>query len=236
MTARAASGSDVTVLVDRIKADVLSDANDFVTPRGYAHISPALVDAVFSIRAHYTGVVRVVAAFSEATGTPADQGVDAQGAPGFHPRGLGDLIDAANGLTGAELADHLFAGNRCKTAGRLKADVCLDVAGRLVGAGVQTARDLHQRAAEAATRKAWTDVQGLGWITWQYFCLCCGVDGMKPDVMLTRFVSRSLGRNVDAHETNHLLGEAFEMLRGSHEQLTKRALDHTIWRFQSGRR
>lgn len=217
MSARRTSTSDeVTVLVERIRADVVPDGEAFVTPAGYAQISLALVDAVYSIRARYSGVESVVRAFAAATGTPTGQGLNAREEPGFREHRLAELIAAANGLARTELANHLFGGNHSKTSGRLKADVCVDVARRLVDAGIETGRDLDLLAAQADTWKAWTGVHGLGWITWQYFCLMNGIDGMKPDVMLTRFVSKTLDRDVNACETNDLLTEAYERMNDPH--------------------
>jgi hypothetical protein len=95
--------------------------------------------------------------------------------------------------------------------------------------------DLCERASDAQVRQAWTGTEGLGWVTWQYFCALNGIDELKPDVMLTRFVAETLGRHVDAVETNALLSRVWEALLPSHPDLTKRALDHAIWRFQSGR-
>ena len=44
-----------------------------------------------------------------------------------------------------------------------------------------------------------------------------------------------LGRRVDAVETDQLLSGVWEALLPRHSDLTKRALDHAIWRFESGR-
>jgi hypothetical protein len=76
---------------------------------------------------------------------------------------------------------------------------------------------------------------GLGWITWLYFCALNGIDELKPDAMLMRFVTETLGRRVGAAETNELISRVWEALLPSHPDLTKRALDHAIWRFESGR-
>ena len=117
----------------------------------------------------------------------------------------------------------------------MKADVCVEAARRLRAAGVTHSGDLCKRASEAEVRQAWIGIHGLGWITWQYFCALTGIDELKPDVMLTRFVATTLGRRVGAVETDELLARVREALLPRHPELTKRALDHTIWRFGSGR-
>ena len=50
--------------------------------------------------------------------------------------------------------------------------------------------------------------------------------------MLMRFVSDTLGRNVSPAETDVLLSRALSELLSERPGLTKRALDHTIWRFE----
>ena len=68
----------------------------------------------------------------------------------------------------------------------------------------------------------------------QYFCSLVGIDHLKPDVMLMRFVAQALGRDVSAAETDAVLSRAFEELLPSYPCLTKRILDHTIWHFERG--
>jgi len=228
------SREDVALLVERIKGEVAPGPDELVGPPGYAHISLALVDAVYSIRMRYSAVRRVVAAYCQASETQ-DQPLAARGGTGVRERGLGHFLDLAGASSGRELADRLFGGSRSKTHGRLKADVCVEAAQRLRAAGVTYSGDLRERASDAEVRQAWTGIHGLGWVTWQYFCALNGIDELKPDVMLTRFVAKTVGRRVDAVETDELLSCVWEALLPRHPDLTKRALDHAIWRFESGR-
>ena len=228
----AVTSIDVQMIAERITSDVLA-AGEFVTPPGYGHLSLALVDAVYSIQSRYRAVERVVRAYCDASRT-ACQALVAQAEPGFREHGLDYLLDQAGTLHGEMLADRLFGGNRSRTAGRLKADVCVEAARRLQAVSVTSIPDLHKRANDAEVRHAWTEVHGLGWVTWQYFCSLAGIDHFKPDVMLMRFAAEALGRDVSAAETDALLSRAFEELLPSYPGLTRRALDHTIWLFQRG--
>ncbi len=90
----AAVTSDVARLVERIVSEVAAEPAEFVDPPGYAHISLALVDAVYSIRLRYLSVRRVVAAYCRASGAP-DQPLGARGEPGFRERGLDHFLDLA---------------------------------------------------------------------------------------------------------------------------------------------
>jgi len=229
-----ATGSDVRMIAERIISDVAATPGEFVTPPGYAHLSLALVDAVYSIRSRYPAVERVVAAYCAASGT-ACQPLAAQSEPGFREHGLDCLLDRAETQHGELLADRLFGGSRSRTAGRLKADVCVEAARRLQAVSVTDIPDLRERADDAEVRHAWTGVHGLGWVTWQYFCSLAGIDHFKPDVMLMRFAAEALGRYVSPGETDALLSRAFEELLPSYPGLTKRALDHTIWLFERDR-
>jgi hypothetical protein len=229
----AVAASDVQMVVERITSDVAATPDEFVTPPGYAHLSLALVDAIYSIRSRYPAVKRVVAAYCAASGTDC-QPLAARSSPGFGEHGLDSFLGQAGSQHGGALADRLFAGNRSRTAGRLKADVSVEAAGRLQAVSVTDVSDLRERAGDAEVRHAWTGVHGLGWVTWQYFCSLAGIDHFKPDVMLMRFVAEALGRYVSPAETDALLSRAFEELRPSHLGLTKRTLDHTIWLFERG--
>jgi len=229
----AVTSSDVQMIVERITSDVLAGLGDFITPAGYGHLSLALVDAVYSIRSRYTAVERIVAAYCAASGT-ACRAFAAQTEHGFVEHGLDYLLDQAGTEHGEALTDRLFGGSRSRTAGRLKADVCVEAARRLRAVSVTCIPDLRERADDAEVRHAWTGVHGLGWVTWQYFCALAGIDHFKPDVMLMRFAAETLGRYVSPAETDALLSRAFEELQPSYPGLTKRALDHTIWLFERG--
>jgi hypothetical protein len=229
----AVAASDVQMVVERITSDVAATPDEFVIPAGYAHLSLALVDAIYSIRSRYPAVKRVVAAYCAATGTHC-QPFAARNSPGFYEHGLDFFLGQAGSQHGVALADRLFAGNRSRTAGRLKADVSVEAAGRLQAVSVTDVSDLRDRVDDTEVRHAWTGVHGLGWVTWQYFCSLAGIDHFKPDVMLMRFVAEALGRYVSPAETDALLSRAFEELRPSHPGLTKRTLDHTIWLFERG--
>lgn len=229
----AVASSDVRMIAERITSDVLAGQGEFVTPPGYGHLSLALVDAVYSIRLRYSAVERVVAAYCEASGT-ACQSLAARDETGFLEHGLDHLLGQAGTGHGEALADRLFGGSRSRTAGRLKADVCVEVAKRVQAVSVMRISDLHEHAGDAEVRHAWTGVHGLGWVTWQYFCSLVGIDHFKPDVMLLRFAAETLARYVSPAETDALLSRAFEELKPSYPGLTKRALDHTIWLFQRG--
>jgi hypothetical protein len=174
----AVAASDVQMVVERITSDVPATPDEFVTPPGYAHLSLALIDAIYSIRSRYPAVKRVVAAYCAATGTHC-QPLTARSSPGFGEHGLDFFLAQAGSQHGVALVDRLFAGNRSRTTGRLKADVCVEAARRLQAISVKRIPDLCERADDAEVRHEWTGVHGLGWVTWQYFCSLAGIDHVK---------------------------------------------------------
>jgi hypothetical protein len=105
------TGSDVRMIAERITSDVAAAPGEFVTPPGYAHLSLALVDAVYSIRSRYPAVERVVAAYCAASGT-ACQLFAARSEAGFREHGLDCLVDQAETQHGEMLADRLFGRPR----------------------------------------------------------------------------------------------------------------------------
>lgn len=166
----AVTSPDVPMIAERIISDVLAGLGEFVTPAGYGHLSLALVNAVYSIRLRYSAVKRVVAAYCEASGTVC-QTLAARDETGFLEHGLDHLLGQVGTDLGEAPADRLFGGSRSRAAGRLKADVCVEVARRLQAVSVMRISDLHEHVGDAEVRNAWTGVHGLRWITWQYFAL-----------------------------------------------------------------
>ena len=175
-----AAASDVGLIVDRITSEVATSGDWIVTPPGYAHLSLAVIDAVYSIRSRYSAVRRVVAAYCEETGIPCET-LEGRRNPGFCEHGLDQFLQAAGPLVGEDLARQFFGGSRSRSAGILKADLCIAVARRLQAESVTEIDHLRQRADDGVVRRAWTGVHGLGWVTWQYFCSLVGIDHFKPD-------------------------------------------------------
>ena len=175
----------------------------------------ALVDSVMSIRARYgtdtSGVLGRVLRYRSST----------------ERRPLNDLSEFAR-LDPQEL--RALLGSQ-RSGGRLKSEICLEVAQRLVDAGVSKSADL--RPINPAQKRAWTGTVGLGWITWEYFTMLLGHPGVKADTMINRFVSDAFGLDtvtVDAKRAHAAVTGAAKILG-----VEVRDLDHAIWRHESGR-
>lgn len=178
-------------------------------PGGYPNeVEAALIDAVFSIRANYggptTGVRGVVARWRKARGSAVD-----------------DLSQLAR-TDGERLA--AIVGNRAKASGRLKAEIVVDAAARLVATGLVHAEDL---TGSDDQRSAYLSVHGCGQVTWAYFGMLLGHSNAKADTWVIRYVEKALqGRKVSSEEARQLVVAAAKSMSVPASQL-----DHAIWRY-----
>lgn len=102
--------------------------------------------------------------------------------------------------------------------------------------GVNVRADLRDPVRLGEAKIKWKAVRGLGQQLWSYFTMLAGVEDWKVDTWVKRFVDEAVGRPVDAREGRALLGAAIERLEGDGGiKLSKRAIDHAIWRSASGR-
>lgn len=118
-------------------------------------------------------------------------------------------------------------GNRQSTGGVLKAAAIVDAAGRLVSDGAVHAVDVD----EARHKSAYVGTKGLGPVTWSYFLMLLGHDGVKADTLVTRFVAQAVNREVSAEEVTELVTSVAREL-----EVSPTVLDHAIWRHMSAPR
>lgn len=205
---------EVALLLARVRAE-LPPSLDHI-PEGWpGAIELALIDAVLSIRARY--------------GTSANTGV--RGAIGRYKKAFPDrapwddlrVLAAVDAQSLAEVLD-----NQQSTGGVLKAAAIVDAAGRLAASGAVHARDMRDSPGH---RGAYVGTKGLGHITWSYFLMLLGHDGVKADTLVTRFVAQAVGREVSAEQVAELVtGVAKEL------EVSSTVLDHAIWRHMSAPR
>ncbi|QFG69243.1 hypothetical protein [Ornithinimicrobium pratense] len=176
-------------------------------PGGYPdQIEAALIDAVFSIRSKYgsetTGVRAVVRRYCDAIGDPKP-----------------DQLDRLASMDTGRLTRVLQ--NAQAVSGRSKAEAVQEAARNLVEAGVHRAADLDP----ARHRPAYTRVHGLGKVTWAYFCMLLGHQGVKADTWVMRWVAQALGEDsINSARANALVQGAAQKLKVDATQL-----DHAIW-------
>lgn len=170
----------------------------------------ALIDAVFSVRALYgnrerlTGVFGAVMRWRDSRGGRAD-----------------DL----RVLASADENDLRNLTNSGKISGRHKATVVIQAAQALVAAGIVHADDVSRRLPEA--RSAYLSVKGCGPVTWAYFRMLLGIDDVKADTWLMRFVRDRLPHVRTRDDASSLVADVASRMNVSATQL-----DHAIWSYR----
>jgi hypothetical protein len=201
---------DVDRLLEHIKLKVTEIHR---VPDGWpGNIELALIDTVLSIRAVY--------------GTSAETGV--RGAIKRYKNELGrsgwDDLSVLTDIEPAWLQGVLV--NKQMTGRVTKAEAIVAAAGRLAQAGARHSADVDRNSAQQ--RAAYCGTRGLGPVTWEYFLMLVGYDGVKPDTLLTRFVAEAIGRKTDDKAVIRLVTDAAQRL-----EMPASALDHSIWRYMS---
>lgn len=208
-----ADDRDVMRLREHVERNI-AEMHSF--PEGWpANVELALIDTVLSIRARYgvtadTGVRGAIKRYKAATG-----------------RNEWNDLKALGGAEPAWLAEVL--ANRQKTGGVPKAEAIISAAGRLASVGATHSADIDRNSD--AQRNAYCGTRGLGPVTWQYFLMLVGHDGVKADTLVTRFVTEALGRRLDSQSVAQLVTETAALL-----QIRAADLDHSIWRYMSNPR
>lgn len=203
---------DVVKVIDRINQQLPAGAWS-AWPGGWKNdIEAAALDSVFSIRARYgsetTGVRAVVNNWRPHRETGSD-----------------DLGSLAAFVGKEEQLLEILQNRQRLGSGLSKASAATLAAQALLDAGVRSSGDLKGTADQ---RRAWCSVTGLGKVSWSYFQMLLGVQGVKADVMVMRFVADALGKESVASE------EARELVLAAAECLNVGAtdLDHAIWSWQ----
>ncbi|WP_193311385.1 heme peroxidase [Georgenia satyanarayanai] len=221
--------SDGDRLVEQIRKELGSDQEVWIAPTGYDSVALAIIDSVFSIGTHYSGVVNAVNRYRAAR---REEGAepDADSAA--------DLVEAVGRWGVDGLVERTNKWRTSTRAGApLKAEVVHQVARILAGHGLGTVEAVRagltdpQAQQAAAARKEWLALPGqASGLAWGYFLMLCGVPGVKADRMVVRYVTRAVGASVEAKEASALVAAAADVLGVSSTRL-----DHAIWRLESGR-
>ncbi|MGP0032122.1 MAG: hypothetical protein ACLPVF_16655 [Acidimicrobiales bacterium] len=245
---------DLQRVTDQLRLLVEAAQDTLVVPDGYRSAALALIDAVFSSRSHYSSVKNVIDRVTKTTNQRDEDTFTVAKLLSLldqrtHWREHGPDIDA-------ELAD--FFGNRSSAPGggwpkaRLVVELgqrMIDFESRHPGLGIQLdsksgfaaieglSADDRLAALDTIDRDL-SELPGVGTATTRYLLLLMGVQVVKPDRMLIRWVQGALGGEAappSAGRTAELLEQAIERLQHEGCRLSVREIDHLIWRVQSGR-
>jgi hypothetical protein len=217
--------ADVALLVGACR-DRLGDPASWREPDGYPDsLAMCVLDSIWSVGINYDRhVVPVLKRYVEARGV---EGLSAC------RDGADDLAQVLAVTTADDFATLVGSRHRTSTRnGILKAEAVQRAVQVLFDAGLVSAADA--RAADEAAldraRAEWLRIPGQrSGITWRYMLMLAGLEDVKPDRMIVRFVSRALDRPrpVGVEEARVLVVAAAEELG-----VSQRTLDHTIWNYQ----
>jgi hypothetical protein len=198
---------------------------EHIVPPCYTHSSLAVIDAIFSIRAHYTSARKAVTRYAARFDVP-DIGLDVELEDEWDIASLAGNLAA---LSDEELTD-LF-GSSQQTGGRLKATAVRDAADSLVKARLTDRPSVSALALDDRRgRDAWASVVGLGDATWRYVRILLGCEDVKPDRMILGWLENALGNRPSEAEAVDLVADLASTLG-----MQRRIVEHSIWRYQSGR-
>lgn len=200
------------------------------TPDGYPHgLAMCVLDAIWSlgvnydhhvvpVLTHYRGLRRLVGARADRD-TASDLLITIQRSG--RPLAFADLV-----LNRQRTSTHRNAP--------LKAAAVEQAAQLLVGRGIETPSDLLSSVAEDhdELKRSWRHIPGQrsSDVGWRYLLLLAGSQQVKADRMVRRYVAQALGQAVSDVDAARLLTAAAVELN-----VEVRALDHAVWRHQSGR-
>lgn len=192
-------------------------------PGGYDETGLSLLDAVYSVNANYETTTRkVIERYRDHRGGRA--AVDT----------AEDLMGVIDRSGGPEAFAAEVVVNRQRTSTRngvLKSEAVHELAGVLVAHGAATKGQIGKLSPEQLKdlEAAWRRVRGQGsGITWRYFLMLLGIDGVKPDRMIIRFIAETVGRTPTADEAVDLITAA-----AADVGLPATEVDHRIWASQS---
>ncbi|MBD8061056.1 hypothetical protein [Oceanitalea stevensii] len=221
--------SDGDQLVEQIRKELGSDQEVWIAPTGYDSVALAVIDSVFSIGTHYSGVVNAVNRYRAAR---REEGADP------NTDSAADLVDAVGrwGVDGLVERTNKWRTST-KPGAPLKAEVVQRVAQILDEhdlSSVDAVRvGLTDPGAQetSAVKREWLALPGQSsGLAWGYFLMLCGVPGVKADRMVVRYVTRAVGGAVGSKQARELVTAAADALGVSSIRL-----DHAIWRLESGR-
>ena len=205
---------------------------ELTAPKGYPDsMALCVMDAIWSMGVRYSSVEHLLTRYR--TWLKDD------GRGSANKRTLTDLIGDIDACGGPEgFADSLKNHSRTSPRnGVLKAAAVLEAADRLSDAGVNRSSELRRLHNDPEIKKLWCGVKGQSsGISWHYLLILAGVDDVKADRMICRFVEEAVGRRPVSHDEAHqLVVVAHSDLRPEAPGLSLRALDHAIWNAQRAR-
>lgn len=214
-------------LAEYCKDNLNLDEANYYEP--YASISACIIDCIYSLRAKYFLVtVPIVQRFANhfLNRRPHSAGCS-----------LTEFIKQVDDI-GFESFSNDILKNRQKLAGRLKIEVCYELAKNLLLLGINTKDDFAAFKETDRLEDKIISVNGIGPAALNYLFMLAGDENRcKPDVHIHHFIRDALGYDVSDDECQLLLTEAVEELKKDYSNMSVRRLDGIVWnKYQAGKK
>lgn len=218
--------TDVRLVADAVRASISLENIDLPCEFFPAHLSVALVDAVFRPR-HGEHAVAIVERYCHRFGVARTRATYTRLPPAAKQETLSDLIRHFDALGMETMMDEVFGTRMCSPGtGATEAESVLGAARALRDIGLEYLQNVCRRRPEEIEDTLWP-VLGIGGCTLRRLLMYTGRDDfVRGDFHVRGFVARALGRrSVSAAEAENLVR------RAAHELiLSPRFLDHGLWK------
>ncbi len=225
---------DVVTVIEALRPLLTQEALTLPNEYRYAHVSLALIDAIYSINARYESVRRTVLRYANYAHLNPYRPCVGTWPSRAQQQPLSAFLDLLDARGADDAAERIFQ-NRQRTSTRngiLKAEAVREAARLLVTYGVSYFQDIPHVIDSREFIQAFRSLRGQGSGTsLTYFWMLTGSESLaKPDRQILRYLSRILTRPLaTSEEAIILLQRAVEVLKPEFPQLTTRALDYAIW-------
>lgn len=211
--------NDVNKFVDYCRTNLnLSAKHNAIQ---YGSLGPCVLDCIYSLRTqYYTVTVPVVKRYGKAfmNGNVYD--------PSYT---LSDFISHIEKFGGTRKFAENVLKNKQVLSGRLKSEICLELAKKLVEKGIETKADFasfDQSELEQIMRQ----VKGVGNAAVNYMFMLSGdPNRCKPDVHIHHCIKDAIRRDVSDPDCQILFTEAVKVLKKDCSQITVALLDGFVW-------
>lgn len=205
----------------------------------YQSLPLCVIDAVYSIGAHYSSTRNVVVRFCKKFNLQRIRDAKNELPKTSEQLSTSSFLNIISGYSPVELAKNVFENNQRTSAqnGILKAEAVVRFAKVLQQFDGEYFQSRSKFVGNKNFKNEIRKIPGQrSGISTRYFYMLAGSDDfIKPDRMISRFIEERTGKRLSLKESQELIIETQKLLSKKYENLTPKLLDFLIWNFQSGR-
>lgn len=197
--------------------------NDSLSQEPYNSLAICIIDCIYSLMARYCAVtVPIVERYAEKF-MNNDKFKSNENCK--------DLIAHIDSAGGYEKFAEDILNNRQQIGGRLKSEVCYEIAQKLLQLKINTIDDFKNYKDTESLETALYSIQGVGEAGVNYLFMLAGDQNRcKPDVHIHQFIKEACGiENASNTECQELFSDAIKILNSDYPNLTVSHLDYIIW-------